>query len=34
MEIFAYAGSLFSFSISLLHSFCGVERFLEDEGRC
>ena len=28
------AASLFSFSISLLRSFCGVQLFLDDEDRC
>ena len=33
-KIFANAASLFSFSISLLRSFCGVQLFLDDEDRC
>ena len=33
-KIFANAASLFSFSISFLRSFCGVQLFLDDEDRC
>ena len=33
-KIFANAASLFSFSISLLRSCCGVQLFLDDEDRC
>ena len=33
-KIYANAGSLFSFSISVLRSFCGVQLFLDDKGRC
>ena len=33
-KICANAASLFSFSISLLRSFCGVQLFLDDEDKC
>ena len=33
-QIFVNAASLFSFSISLLRSCCGVQLFHDDEDRC
>ena len=33
-KIFATAASLFSFSMFLLRSFCGVQLFLDDEDIC